>query len=211
MAKSLSFAFFCFFLCLYIISPTKAQIGGISVALIHRNSPKSPFCNHSETPQADIIPSRSNYLMRISIGTPPVEMTQELTLTWIQCEPCPQSQCFKQGAPFFDPKNSSTYIHKSCSKGNCTYSIEYKSSFSRGNYATEAITLGSTSGQLVALPKTIFGCKHNNDGSNFTSKTTGIIGPRRGNTSLVSWLGATIAGKFSYCLGCQKSRKINFG
>lgn len=153
MAKSLSFAFFCLFLCLYIISPTKAQIGGISVALIHRNSPKSPFCNHSETPQADIIPNRSNYLMRISIGTPPVEMTQELTLTWIQCEPCPQSQCFKQGAPFFDPKNSSTYIHKSCSKGNCTYSIEYKSSFSRGNYATEAITLGSTSGQLVALPK----------------------------------------------------------
>lgn len=79
MAKSLSFAFFCFFLCLYIISPTKAQIGGISVALIHRNSPKSPFCNYSETPQADIIPSRSNYLMRTSIGTPPVEMTQEVT------------------------------------------------------------------------------------------------------------------------------------
>ncbi|KAL9420138.1 hypothetical protein AB3S75_037839 [Citrus x aurantiifolia] len=113
--------------------------------------------------------------MHISIGTPSVEMTHEVTLTWIQCKPCPQSQCFKQGAPLFDPKNSSTYIHKSCSKGNCTYSIEYKSSFSRGNDATEASTLGSTSRQLVALPKTIFGYKHNNDGSDFTSKLLALL------------------------------------
>ncbi|KAK6243643.1 hypothetical protein QUC31_010052 [Theobroma cacao] len=51
------------------------------------------------------------YLMNISIGTPPFEILAITDtgsdLTWTQCEPCPE--CYKQDAPLFNPKSSSTY------------------------------------------------------------------------------------------------------
>ncbi|KDO42752.1 hypothetical protein CISIN_1g014537mg [Citrus sinensis] len=258
MATFLSCVFILFFLCFYVVSPIEAQTGGFSVELIHRDSPKSPFYNSSETPyqrlrdaltrslnrlnhfnqnssissskasQADIIPNNANYLIRISIGTPPTERLAVADtgsdLIWTQCEPCPPSQCYMQDSPLFDPKMSSTYKslpcsssqcaslnQKSCSGVNCQYSVSYgDGSFSNGNLATETVTLGSTTGQAVALPGITFGCGTNNGGL-FNSKTTGIVGLGGGDISLISQMRTTIAGKFSYCLVPVSSTKINFG
>ncbi|KAH9771147.1 Aspartic proteinase CDR1 [Citrus sinensis] len=241
MATFLSCAFILFFLFFYVVSPIEAQTGGFSVELIHRDSPKSPFYNSSETPyqrlrnaftrstnrpnhfnqnspissskasQADIIPNIGDYLIRISIGTPATEILAVADtgsdLIWTQCEPCPPSQCYMQDSPLFDPKKSSTYKplpcsssqcasldQKSCSGVNCQYSVSYGDrSFSNGNLATETVTLGSTTGQAVALPGITFGCGTNNGGL-FNSKTTGIVGLGGGDISLISQMRTTIAG-----------------
>ncbi|KAH9725401.1 Aspartic proteinase CDR1 [Citrus sinensis] len=242
METFLSCAFILFFLCLSVLSPAEAQTVGFSVELIHRDSPKSPFYNPNETPyqrlrnalnrsanrlrhfnknssvssskvsQADIIPNVGDYLIRISIGTPPVEILAVADtgsdLIWTQCQPCPPSQCYKQDNPLFDPQRSSTYKYLSCSssqcappikdscsaEGNCRYSVSYgDDSFSNGDLATETVTVGSTSGQAVALPEIVFGCGTKNGGK-FNSKTDGIVGLGGGDASLISQMKTTIAG-----------------
>ncbi|XVF42751.1 hypothetical protein PTKIN_Ptkin01aG0389300 [Pterospermum kingtungense] len=237
----------------------EAQKGGFSVEIIHRDSPKSPLYNPSETTstrvtnalrrsfnrvhrfkqasvstkeaQPDITASSSSgeYLMSISIGTPPFDIAAIADtgsdIIWTQCKPC--SQCFNQDAPLFDPTQSSTYTTlpcsasqcrnldgNSCSSDNsCQYSISYgDNSFSNGDLATDTITLASTNGRPVAIPNTVIGCGHNNDGT-FDEKTSGIIGLGGGDVSLISQLGESIGGKFSYCLLPQEgeSSKMNFG
>ena len=66
----------------------------------------------------------------------------------------------------------------------------------------------------VTIPKIVFGCGHNNDGT-FGEARSGIIGLGGGPLSLVSQLNKSIGGKFSYCLVLTKNSnvtsKINFG
>lgn len=234
---------------------------GFTVDLIHRDSPKSPFYNHAETssqrmrnaihrsaqsllqfnnansspdsPQSVIISNRGEYLMNISIGTPPFPILAIADtgsdLIWTQCNPC--RDCFKQTAPFFDPKRSSTYKKVSCSssqchsveetscstrKDTCSYSISYgDKSYTKGDVAIDTVTLGSTSRRSVSLRNTIIGCGHENAGT-FDEMDSGIIGLGGGSTSLVSQLGKSINGKFSYCLvpltsEADLTSKINFG
>ncbi|KAH7571580.1 hypothetical protein ACOSP7_014261 [Xanthoceras sorbifolium] len=247
-------------LCLSGFSFSEAQEGGFSVELIHRDSPKSPFYNPYETPyqrvtkalrrsinnlnrfdstqvspnlaEADIISDAGEYLMNISIGSPPVAILgiadTGSDLVWTQCKPC--TDCFEQKAPLFEPNSSSTYRDVSCSSSQCSsldrsscddrqsclYSVAYGDrSFSNGNLAVDTITLGSTTGRPVALPKSIFGCGHNNDGT-FSSETSGIVGLGGGDVSLITQMGSSIEGKFSYCLIPFGSRtanvsKLNFG
>ncbi|XWS64979.1 hypothetical protein CRYUN_Cryun05aG0051000 [Craigia yunnanensis] len=168
--------------------------------------------------------------MNISIGTPAFNIVAIADtgsdLIWTQCKPC--SQCFKQNATLFDPSESSTYKTFSCSasqcenlEGNscssnksCQYSVSYgDNSFSNGDLAADTLTLASTTGRPTAVPKTVIGCGHNNDGT-FDEKTSGIIGLGGGAVSLISQLGISIAGKFSYCLlpisKTGESSKINF-
>ncbi|KAE9466901.1 hypothetical protein C3L33_01187, partial [Rhododendron williamsianum] len=61
--------------------------------------------------QSEIIPASGEYLMKISIGTPRFQVLviadTGSDLTWTQCKPC--KNCYKQKAPLFDPKQSSTY------------------------------------------------------------------------------------------------------
>ncbi|MBA0574170.1 hypothetical protein Golob_001402 [Gossypium lobatum] len=225
----------------------EAQRGGFSVELIHRDSPKSPFFNQLETTsertinalwrsvarlnrftptyisktgaQSDIRSNQGEYLMNISIGTPPFEILAIADtgsdLIWTQCHPC--AHCYKQEVPLFDPKSSYTYRklpcssrqcqtfpHHSCSieaNDTCLYSIFYgDKSFSNGDLAIDTITLGSsTGGPTITLPKTIIGCGHNNEGS-FSEKGSGIIGLGGGAVSLISQMSSLISGKFSYCL-----------
>ncbi|PHU08745.1 hypothetical protein BC332_20605 [Capsicum chinense] len=118
------------------------------VDFIHRDSPLSPFYNPSSTPyeclqnafhrsfsrasffdknfvnaiQSTVTPTDGDFLMKISIGTPPVDTFVTLDtasdLTWIQCEPC--VHCFAQlGTPIFDPKKSSTYFQVDCKNLYC--------------------------------------------------------------------------------------------
>ncbi|XP_059664253.1 aspartic proteinase CDR1-like [Cornus florida] len=235
--------------------------GGFTVDLIHRDSPLSPFYNPSNTHsdrlrnafhrstlraahfkptststpgdsiQSQMIPSAGEYLMRLSIGTPPVSILgiadTGSDLTWAQCEPC--ISCYKQKAPIFNSTHSSTYeafpcdsktcqsfSKPSCSHNVCQYSLSYADgSLSTGDYAVETFTFGSTSGHPVSVPKVIFGCGHDNEG-NFNESYSGIIGLGWGKLSLVSQLGEDINGKFSYCLvpfnsSSSVTGKINFG
>ncbi|GMI63556.1 CONSTITUTIVE DISEASE RESISTANCE 1 [Hibiscus trionum] len=166
--------------------------------------------------QADIIADYGEYLMNISIGSPAFDIVAIADtgsdLIWTQCKPC--NQCFQQKAPLFDPAASSTYKRVPCStsqcanldgsscssNGSCEYSVSYgDGSFSDGDVATDSLTLSSSSGPPVIIPNVVIGCGHNNDGT-FDENTSGIVGLGGGDVSLISQLGTTIAGKFSYCL-----------
>ncbi|KAE8711595.1 Aspartic proteinase CDR1 [Hibiscus syriacus] len=181
--------------------------------------------------EAELIANSGEYLMNISVGSPGFDVVAIADtgsdLIWTQCKPC--SQCFKQEAPLFDPSKSSTYRKLSCNASQCNslqgsscstdntcqYSVSYgDTSFSNGDLAADTLTLASTTGQPMAVPKTVIGCGHNNDGT-FNEKTSGIIGLGGGEVSLISQLGASIAGKFSYCLlpisETGNSSRLNFG
>ncbi|XWS64975.1 hypothetical protein CRYUN_Cryun05aG0050400 [Craigia yunnanensis] len=195
---------------------------------VHRFKPTSVS---TKTAEAYLIVNDGDYLMNISIGTPAFNIVAIADtgsdLIWTQCKPC--SQCFKQNATLFDPSESFTYKTFSCSasqcenlEGNscssnksCQYSVSYGDySFSNGDLAADTLTLASTTGRPIAVPKTVIGCGHNNDGT-FDEKTSGIIGLGGGDVSLISQLGTSIAGKFSYCLlpisKTGESSKMNFG
>ncbi|CAI0432961.1 unnamed protein product [Linum tenue] len=76
------------------------------------------------------------------------------------------------------------------------------------------VTLESKTGNPVALPKTVIGCGHDNAGT-FSPKGSGIVGLGGGPASLVSQLGSSIGGKFSYCMvpyaAAKPTSTMNFG
>jgi hypothetical protein len=126
----------------------EASHGGFTADLIQRDSPLSPWYDSSTTHfdrlhnafrrsiahanrfikpspntiQSEIVPSGGEYLMNISIGTPPVEVLgiadTGSDLIWTQCKPC--KQCFNQNPPLFDPKLSSTYRTIPCQSNSCS-------------------------------------------------------------------------------------------
>ncbi|KAL2225458.1 aspartic proteinase CDR1-like [Sesamum indicum] len=240
--------------------------GGVTLDLIHRDSPLSPsydpsttrferlrtsfhrsisrqsslkstsFKSASKSPdsfEATLTPIGGEYLMKINIGTPPIEILAIVDtgsdLTWTQCVPC--TQCYKQNAPLFNPTKTTTYRtvsctsqqcqslgpdSSSCDKSNsCLYQVSYgDSSYSNGDLAVETFTFdSSTSKESVVFPKIVFGCGHNNGGT-FNETGSGIVGLGGGAVSIVRQLETTIGGKFSYCLttlDSKSSSKISFG
>ncbi|KAJ4956681.1 hypothetical protein NE237_013464 [Protea cynaroides] len=234
-----NFVSFFFLIHLSTLSLINASNGvGFSIDLIHRDSLLSHFYNpsqwwenafrrsiaridHFKQPRKDVsstvIANNGEYLMKISIGTPPIDVLAIADtgsdLNWVQCKPC--QDCYKQVTPLFDPKSSSTYINlacnasfceelgsqSSCSRNVCQYSYSYgDQSFTNGNLASETFTLSnSKSGRYVSLPKKVFGCGHNNNGT-FDKHGSGLIGLGGGSLSLISQLGSSINGKFAYCL-----------
>ncbi|CAI0433758.1 unnamed protein product [Linum tenue] len=220
--------------------------GGFSVQLIHRDSASSPLYNPNETPTqrlgnalkrsisrlhrfapkltsslpySDVTASNGEYLMNISIGTPPFPILAVADtgsdVVWTQCKPC--SSCYDQDAPIFDPAASSSYKTVPCSSNACSslqaegaycsstdavchYKVGYGDrSHTYGDLALDTLTMGSTAGRDVAFPKTLIGCGHDNAGT-FNRNGSGLVGLGRGSASLVTQLGSSIGGKFSYCL-----------
>ncbi|KAL1828430.1 hypothetical protein DCAR_0207644 [Daucus carota subsp. sativus] len=216
-----------------------ALIQGLTVELIHRNSPQSPLYNASATPedlstdaatrslaryrnyytqtkiQSTVIPNGGNYLMKLAIGTPPVEQFAILDtgsdLIWIQCQPC--DNCYKQDYPLFDPSQSSTFSNNvgcdsnacnalprsGCGQTNnqCLYDYRYgDKSYTDGELATDTFTFDGQAD--TEFPGTVFGCGHMNAGT--FSHGSGLVGLGQGALSLNSQLSDTIHNKFSYCL-----------
>ncbi|KAG5589176.1 hypothetical protein H5410_039690, partial [Solanum commersonii] len=233
------------------------SVNGFTLDLIHRDSPLSPYHDPSNTPferlqkafhrsfsrasffggksvpsiQSTLTPNEGEFLMKISIGTPPkdtfVIADTGSDLTWTQCEPC--DNCFKQLTPIFNPKNSSSYktigCHNKlcqrsrCNNNTCNYLVIYGDlSHTRGDLSIETFTFASSSGKHVSIPNIVFGCGHDNGGS-FTNVTSGIIGLGGGNVSIVNQMHHEIKGKFSYCLiplellldSSNATSHINFG
>ncbi|KAK4414368.1 Aspartic proteinase CDR1 [Sesamum alatum] len=236
---------------------TEESTTGLTIDLIHRDSPQSPSYDPSLTPaqrlanalrrsfnrlqrfkadrspQSDIINAGGEYLMKYSIGTPPVPSLgiadTGSDITWTQCQPC--LKCFKQELPLFRPNSSSTYRKIPCNAANCTslseitfcsvrrkkclYDEEYgDGSFTQGVLSTDTLTLASTGRKRVSAPNFVFGCGLRNGGI-FSGGESGIVGLGGGKASLVRQLGVLTRGKFSYCLvsGSDKSNssKLNFG
>ena len=137
-------------LCSFSLNVIEAMNEGFSVDLIHRDSADSPFYDPSETPsqrianavrrsinrvnhfkpasslspnapETTITSNRGEYLMKYSVGTPPVPILgiadTGSDLTWLQCKPC--TECYNQTDPIFDPKNSRTYKVVSCTSSQC--------------------------------------------------------------------------------------------
>ncbi|XP_052209340.1 aspartic proteinase CDR1-like [Diospyros lotus] len=184
--------------------------------------------------QSQIFAANGEYLMNLSIGTPPFQMLgiadTGSDLTWLQCQPC--SHCFPQVARLFAPNTSSTYTNLPCQSqlcqafdgsicgstagSNCQYKVTYgDQSYSIGDLAAETFTLISTSGRPVQVPNMAFGCGHSNNGG-FDKRADGIIGLGRGPLSIINQMSDLVDGKFSYCLvpldtNSSVTSKINFG
>ena len=180
-------------------------------------------------PQTQLTLHKDQHLMKVSIGTPPVDIYGSAdtgsNLVWTQCLPC--DACFKQVHPMFDSKKSSTYHEISCQseachilldeatcspQNICNYKTGYATGFSKGVWAKEKVTISSTSGQAVSFD-IAFGCAHNTGGFHYEGHATGIIGLGAGPLSFVSQIGSK---RFSYCLvpyGTDPSitSKISFG
>ncbi|ESW28320.1 hypothetical protein PHAVU_003G277100 [Phaseolus vulgaris] len=182
--------------------------------------------NHGNT-QSPMTTDIASYLMKFSIGTPPVEAfgiaDTGSDLIWTQCLPC--KQCYNQTAPLFDPSYSKSYTNLPCNSsfcnprslnhpecdqnGSCVYHYSYYDhSHTGGNLATETLTIGEEN--PITFPNTVFGCAHDSGGT-FNHMATGIIGLGLGNLSLLSQLGIR---KLSYCLApnnMNSTSKIVFG
>ncbi|KFK44926.1 hypothetical protein AALP_AA1G320800 [Arabis alpina] len=198
-------------------------------AAFHRSISRSRQFSTKPDLQSGLVSTGSEYFMTISIGTPPTKTLAIADtgsdLTWIQCKPC--QQCYKQNSPIFEKKKSSTYKTESCDSKACSELAEHEEgcdessnickyrysygdqSFTKGDIATETVSIDSTSGSPVSFPGTIFGCGYNNGGT-FEETGSGIIGLGGGPLSLVSQLGSSIGKKFSYCLSHTVS-VINLG
>ncbi|ESW29018.1 hypothetical protein PHAVU_002G037200 [Phaseolus vulgaris] len=212
---------------------------GFSINLIRKTSPKvfpqrlRGLSAISGTPQSPISAYLGEYLMEISIGTPPFKVygiaDTGSDLTWTQCVPC--NNCYKQINPMFDPKKSSSYSNIPCNSNlcheldtgvcspqkQCNYTYAYgDSSMTQGSLAQETVTLTSTTGESVPLKGIVFGCGHK-DSEGFNDHEMGIIGLGGGPVSLISQIGSSFGGKmFSQCLvpfhtDVSVSSRMSFG
>ncbi|MED6195975.1 hypothetical protein PIB30_042929, partial [Stylosanthes scabra] len=230
-----------------------AGVVEFSTELIPRSSPVSPFYKPSRSKyedlkdaiqrskkrasaskiEAPLRPGGLEYVMRVSIGTPPVELLgiadTGSDLTWTQCLPC--TDCYNQTLPLYNPRRSSSFktiscnsdaclelpsTDKSCDQKNvCTYQYGYgDNSVTIGELATERFTLGNggRNASSAVLPNIAFGCSHSSRGT-FDKSQNGLIGLGGGGLSLVSQLGGS-ARRFSYCLApisANATTKISFG
>ncbi|XP_022981019.1 aspartic proteinase CDR1-like [Cucurbita maxima] len=175
--------------------------------------------------ESSISPGGGEYVMSVSLGTPPVPYVAIADTgsdpAWTQCMPC--KQCYSQSEPIFDPKKSSSFSPVPCTSDtcksvggttcgdqqSCDYSFVYgDQTYSKGELATDTITIGSTSVNMV------IGCSHESGGGFGT--TSGVIGLAGGDLSIVTQMSekSSVSRKFSYCLppvSSQGSGKINFG
>ncbi|CAL9077610.1 unnamed protein product [Musa acuminata var. zebrina] len=166
--------------------------------------------------EAQVLPDITEYLIEVELGTPKFKVVAIVDtgsdLIWANCKPC--TQCYEQTPPLFDPKDSSTYRDLACdsrpckelpvsgcsSNSKCQYQYIYgDGSQVVGNLASETFTFTTTGSNTIAIPSITFGCSHQSGGI-FSKRTGGLVGLAPGQLSLVSQLGSSIDGKFSYCL-----------
>ncbi|KAF3578751.1 hypothetical protein DY000_02035326 [Brassica cretica] len=208
-----------------LYNPQTTPTDRLNAAFLRSISRSRRFSRHSQTDlQSGLIGAGGEFFMSITIGTPPTNVLAIADtgsdLTWVQCKPC--QQCYKENGPLFDKTQSSTYKSVPCesrncnalstdergcdeSKNVCKYRYSYgDQSFTKGDVATETISINSASGAPASFPGTVFGCGYDNGGT-FDETGSGIIGLGGGQLSLISQLGSSISNKFSYCLSHKSS------
>lgn len=250
------------FVFLSTFSLSEPESDGFSIDLIHRDSLMSSLHNStagysnlinralqrskrradyfgsrsfaSGTPTADLLAYNGEFLMKLSVGTPPVEVIGILdtssVLSWTQCAPC--DHCFPQKQPLFTPRKSSTYKvvpgnSKPCKSlggkpstsgdNTCRYSLFYLLRYhSRGVISSDTVTIKTTSGTPTSQPNFVFGCGYDNYADFKGEEASGVIGLGAGPSSFITQMDSVIGGKFSYCLvyntySNPKTSKMHFG
>jgi hypothetical protein len=230
--------------------------GGFSVEFIHRDSVHSPFHDPALSPHArmlaaarrslasgtsggvvaEVFPHSFEYLMSVSLGTPPRQMLAIADtgsdLVWVDCpgnHSTGNHSTTASSKNVFDPSKSSTYgvvrcgsdacrsLQASCdAHSRCQYLYLYGDwSVTVGVLSTETFTFRAGGGGATHVPKVRFGCSSFSAGS---PGPNGIVGLGGGVVSLVSQLGAAIPSigrRFSYCLvpyaDGNASSALNFG
>ncbi|XP_075473647.1 aspartic proteinase nepenthesin-1-like [Primulina tabacum] len=171
--------------------------------------------HHANDFESPIHAGEGEFLMELSIGTPPVSFSAILDtgsdLVWTQCLPC--KRCFPQTTQIFDSEKSSSFTYLPCSSELCSalpssscddgQSCQY--TYLYGDYSSTKGVMGVETFTFdnVSVPKIGFGCGFVNDGSGF-DQGAGLVGLGRGDLSLISQLNVT---KFSYCLASFDSNK----
>ncbi|XP_059461880.1 aspartic proteinase CDR1-like [Corylus avellana] len=147
-----------------------------SITRVNHFQPTSSSLSPNELIRSEIVAVRGEYLMKYSVGTPPVPVLGVADtgsdLIWLQCEPC--TNYYNQTDPLFDLAESKTYKNVSCSASECQ-------SF-QGDLAFDTLTLESTASVPVSLRNIVVGCGHNNAGT-FNNKGSSIVGFGRGEVS----------------------------
>jgi hypothetical protein len=234
--------------------------GGFNVEFIHRDSVRSPFHDPALSPHArmlaaarrslaavtssgvvaEVFPHPFEYLMSVSLGTPPQQMLAIADtgsdLVWVDCPGKHSTMAPDDGESpppsktVFDPSNSSTYDVVRCgfdacqllpqascdANSRCQYQYSYSDgSVTVGVLSTETFTFRGSGGGATRVPKVRFGCSSYSAGS---PGVNGIVGLGGGAVSLVAQLGAeipSIGHRFSYCLvpfaDGNASSALNFG
>ncbi|XP_057955226.1 aspartyl protease family protein 2-like [Malania oleifera] len=180
------------------------------------------------------------YFMDVFVGTPPKHFSLILDtgsdLNWLQCLPC--HDCFEQRGPFYDPKDSSSFMNISCgdhrcklvsspdppvpcraADQSCPYYYWYgDSSNTTGDFALETFTVNLTTPagepEFRQVENVMFGCGHWNRG--LFHGAAGLLGLGRGPLSFSSQLQSLYGHSFSYCLvdrnsNTSVSSKLIFG
>ncbi|CAH9137780.1 unnamed protein product [Cuscuta epithymum] len=227
-------------------------INGLTLELIHPHSPFNPLRDPSKTRydwireayhhtrsraaaiqslggdiskfKTDIKLAGGGYVMKYSVGTPPVETygiaDTGSDLTWTQCQPC--INCYQQETAVFNPQNSQSYRTVTCDASECSLvevagcsddnTCQYKVSYgdrsqTSGDLAVDILTIGGASFDNV-----VFGCGHQNNGT-FSNAASGIIGLGSSQVSIIKQLDPLIGGKFAYCLSSRPDSPshISFG
>ncbi|XP_004506716.1 aspartic proteinase CDR1-like [Cicer arietinum] len=143
------FTFLFFFIC-FTISLSHSLNNGLSVELLHRDSPKSPLYHPTQTkyqrvvnaarrsinrvhhfyknsltktPQSTIISDKGEYLMTYSIGTPPFKLygIADTGSDIVWLQCKPCKRCYNQTSPMFDPSKSSSYKNIPCKSNTCLH------------------------------------------------------------------------------------------
>ncbi|XP_028752467.1 aspartic proteinase CDR1-like [Neltuma alba] len=166
-----------------------------------QSSSKNAAEINEQLAQTDIIPNYGNYLMKIFIGSPPVERWKSSTY---KSESCGSRNCALL------PQRQ----HKCRNSNQCLFLYLYgDQSYTVGDWAADSIRFGTSDGQSVSFPKSVFECGHNNLGK-FNRRMAGFVGLGNGPLSLISQLGNQIGRQFSYCLppfNAKAATKLRFG
>ncbi|KAK7277181.1 hypothetical protein RIF29_18332 [Crotalaria pallida] len=153
------------------------------------------------------------YLIPYFVGTPPFPYVGRIDtssdLIWLECKPC--KTCAFQKF-MFDPSKSTTYKTIPCTSDKC-HSVRNTSCSSdvkktckfvnfisgmptgTGDLSLETLTIDSSTKSFKNI---VVGCVHDNSVS--LIGPTSIVSLGNGPNSLISQMGPSISGKFSYCL-----------
>ncbi|CAN1245953.1 Aspartic proteinase CDR1 [Linum grandiflorum] len=190
------------------VAKTSSASRGFSIDLLHRDSPNSPLYNPHET-RAQRLENAAKRSLRGARHR--LDIIRSARLDDVEAPLTPDTAEYlvkiSLGTPSFPifavADTGSDIIWTQCKPcSNCYDQI-----------APLFDPKKSTTYKEVALPKMIIGCGHDNSGT-FSNTTSGIVGLGGGPASLVSQLGSTISGKFSYCMppfGTNKPSTLSFG
>ncbi|BFI29492.1 hypothetical protein MPTK2_3g03000 [Marchantia polymorpha subsp. ruderalis] len=157
-----------------------------------------------------------NYLMQISLGTPPqkfsVIMDSRSDLVWVQCRPC--TTCSAAFQAIFEPAMSSTFANVSCNDALCSNLVDrgcaqdvcsYQNKddnnqlVAQGRFYRDTLSILAPAFVNLKVPGFGFGCSEQNIGLQVL-QVDGIAGFGRGPISLISQVGAVYGDRFAYCL-----------